>query len=62
MERRHRDAKWSTGDVTRHPRLMELAGIDTARERMMGLVWYGHPQAIPVQTRRPLTDVLRELP
>ena len=54
--------KWSTGDVTRQPKFLELVGVDPQQERMVGLVWYGYPTSIPEQTRRPLADVLRELP
>ena len=54
--------KWSTGDVTRHPRFAEIAEFDPAAERVVGLIWYGYPATIPEQRRRPLSDVLRELP
>lgn len=54
--------KWSTGDVTRHPRFSELVGFDPRLERMVGLIWYGYPASIPEQRRRPLADVFRERP
>lgn len=54
--------KWSTGDVTRHPRFAEIAGFDSERERVVGLIWYGYPDVVPAQSRKPLSDVLREIP
>jgi nitroreductase len=54
--------KWSTGDVTRHPEFFRLLEIDPARQRVVGLIWYGYPASVPEQTRRPLENFLRELP
>jgi len=55
-------SKWSTGDITRHPRYAELLRFNPAEERTVGLIWYGKPAALPVQTRRPLADVVRDCP
>ena len=52
--------KWTTGKVTRDTRFMALIGADVAREFTVGLVWYGYPRDIPLQTRRPLAEVLRD--
>lgn len=54
--------KWSTGDVLRHPRFAEIAGFDPGVERAVGLIWYGYPAVTPTQTRKPLTELWRELP
>lgn len=54
--------KWSTGDVTRHPRFAEIVGFSPVAERVVGLIWYGYPATIPEQRRRPVSDVLREIP
>lgn len=54
--------KWSTGDVTRHDRFYQLLQIDPAAERIVGLIWYGMPQTIPIQSRTPASGVTRELP
>lgn len=54
--------KWSTGAVTRHPEYLPLLGIDPARERTVGLLWYGYPAVVPSQSRRSVAEVLRELP
>jgi nitroreductase len=54
--------KWSTGDVTRHPEFFRLLGVDPTEQRSVGMIWYGYPATVPEQTRRPVTDVLRQLP
>lgn len=53
--------KWSTGKVTRDPRFFDAIGADAASEFTVGLVWFGTPQAVPAQARRPLADVLRDV-
>ena len=35
--------KWTTGQVTRDPRLYEILGVDGDMERVTGLFWYGYP-------------------
>ncbi len=54
--------KWSTGDVTRHPEFFRLLNLDPARQRVVGLFWYGFPAITPGQTRRPVESFLIELP
>jgi len=54
--------KWSTGDVTRHPEFFKLLNVDPARQRVVGLFWYGYPAIIPAQTRRPVESFLIEMP
>ncbi len=53
--------KWSTGDVTRHPDFYHLLEVDSAKVRVVGLVWYGYPESVPEQTRKPVSSFLREL-
>ena len=54
--------KWTTGAITRQPQFSELLGIDSAKESVVGLFWYGVPKVIPTQRRRPIEDILKELP
>lgn len=54
--------KWSTGEVIRSEKFMQLLGADAEAERVVGLFWYGYPQAVPKMTRRPLAESLHELP
>jgi len=53
--------KWSTGDVTRHPDFFKLLNIDPARQRVVGLFWYGYPAVTPGQTRCPVESFLVEM-
>lgn len=54
--------KWSTGDVTRSEKFMQLLGADAESERVVGLFWYGYPQVVPKMSRRPATESIKELP
>lgn len=51
--------KWSTGDVTRDPVFAAAAGFDPARERVVGLIWFGYPEVVPQQGRKPTEEVIR---
>lgn len=55
-------SKWSTGDVTRDPQFFDLLQIDPAKERVVGLIWYGFPAVVPEQNRKPVSDFLVRLP
>jgi nitroreductase len=54
--------KWTTGAVTRDPAFYDLVWVDPSRERVVGIIWYGYPAEIPQTDRRPLEQVLVELP
>jgi nitroreductase len=54
--------KWTTGAVTRDPTFYDLIWVDPERERVVGVIWYGYPAEVPQTTRRPLEQVLVELP
>lgn len=54
--------KWSTGDVTRHPEFLRLLDLDATKVRVVGVIWYGYPQAIPQQTRTPVAEFIHTLP
>lgn len=55
-------SKWTTGDITRDPRFLDIVGINEAEEFVVGLIWYGYPKLTPTQQRTGLDNVLRELP
>lgn len=44
-------SKWSTGPVTREPRMLELMGLDPGEHEVVALVWFGYPAEAP-ETRR----------
>jgi nitroreductase len=54
--------KWSTGPVTRDDRFYDLVWVNKDLENIIGLIWYGYPAEIPQTTRKPLPQVLTELP
>lgn len=54
--------KWSTGPVTRDDRFYDLVWINRELENIIGLIWYGYPADIPQTARKPLQQVLTELP
>ncbi len=54
--------KWSTGAVTRQPDFAELLGIDSSQRRVVGLLSYGYPLVIPESRRKPVSEVIDELP
>lgn len=55
-------SKWTTGDITRDPRFADIIGFDPDIEYVVGLLWYGYPKITPAQSRKPVADVLTELP
>lgn len=55
-------SKWTTGDITRDARFLDIIGINGDKEFVVGLFWYGYPKLTPTQTRKDIQDVLTELP
>ena len=55
-------SKWTTGPVTRDPRLFDIIGADYETEFVVGLLWFGYPKITPQQSRKAVEDVLTELP
>lgn len=55
-------SKWTTGAVTRDPAFSPILGADPAKESAVGLLWYGYPAESGSGQRRPVTEVLTELP
>ena len=54
--------KWSTGDITRDSRFLEIVGVDAATENVVGLIWYGYPKLTPTQSRRARAEVHTKTP
>ena len=54
--------KWSTGPVTRDERFYDLIWVNKYLEQVVGLFWYGYPAEIPQTVRKPIEQVLTELP
>lgn len=54
--------KWTTGEVTRSPGFYDLIWVDPQLETVVGLFWYGYPAEVPRTARRPVGEILVELP
>jgi nitroreductase len=54
--------KWTTGGITRDARFHELLGIEAAQEAVVGFIWYGVPKVVPTQERRPVAELVTQLP
>jgi len=55
-------SKWTTGDITRDARFLEIIGVSAAKAFVVGLIWYGYPKLTPTQTRKAASDVVTRLP
>jgi nitroreductase len=55
-------SKWSTGPVTRHEKFYDLVWVEKNCEKIIGIIWYGYPADIPQTVRKPVEQVLTELP
>lgn len=53
-------SKWTTGPITRDERFFELLGIDSGREYVVGLIWFGYPKLLPTQSRKEVAEILTE--
>lgn len=54
--------KWTTGEITRDPRFLDIIGVDESEAFVIGLIWFGYPKLTPTQSRKKLPDVLIQLP
>lgn len=54
--------KWTTGAVTRHPDFYKLLHIDPECRQVVGLLWYGFFDTVPAQKRKPLEEIVTQLP
>ncbi len=49
--------KWTTGKVIRNQAFFDLLGIDKNNQMVVGLFWYGYPERVSEQTRKPLSEI-----
>jgi len=54
-------SKWTTGLITRDQRFFDLLGIDSQKEFVVGLIWYGYPKTLPTQSRKTVEEILTRL-
>jgi len=55
-------SKWTSGDITRDSRFLDIVGIDAAESFVVGLIWYGYPKLTPAQSRQGADEVRTGLP
>lgn len=55
-------SKWTTGDITRDPRFLEIIGIQNSEAFVVGLIWYGYPKLTPSQSRKDVSEIVSKLP
>ena len=55
-------SKWTSGEITRDPRFLEILGIDGDAAFVVGMIWFGYPKITPSQTRKELSEVVTKLP
>ena len=53
-------SKWSTGPITRDQRFFDLLGIDSAKEFVVSMIWYGYPKILPTQSRKDVGEIVTE--
>ena len=54
--------KWTTGEVTRHPRLAEIVGFNAQEESVVGLLWFGVAKVVAEQKRKPIEHYFFQVP
>jgi len=54
-------AKWTSGLVTRDQRFFDLLNIDSDKEFVVGLFWFGYPRILPEQSRKDVASIVTEL-
>lgn len=52
--------KWTTGLITRDQRFFDFLDIDSGKEFVVGLFWYGYPKVLPTQSRKDIAEILTE--
>lgn len=55
-------SKWNTGAVIRDPAFYEIIWADPAIETVVAMLWYGYPAELPSVQRRPVSEILIDLP
>ncbi len=55
-------SKWTTGAVTRETGFYEILSVDPGLEAIVALLWYGYPAEVPQTRRKPLAQILVDLP
>ncbi len=54
--------KWTTGSVTTTAEYFDLVDIDPEKEKLVSMLWYGYPAAVPDPPRKPVSEMLDSRP
>ena len=54
--------KWTTGEITRDPRLAQIVGFNTEEENVVGLLWFGVAKGVAEQKRKPIDHYFFRVP
>ncbi len=54
--------KWTTGKVTRDPEFLKIVGVNPDERMVVGMLWLGYPQEIPLQARKSVDEITVRLP
>lgn len=55
-------SKWTSGDIIRDSRFLEIVGIEESAAFVVGLIWYGYPKLTPSQSRKDISEITSKLP
>lgn len=54
-------SKWATGAIVEDSRFFGMLGADQEQELVVGVLRYGYPKTIPIQSRKDISDIVTEL-
>ncbi|MEE8345258.1 MAG: nitroreductase [Woeseiaceae bacterium] len=54
-------SKWATGAIVEDKRFFDMLGADQEQEFVVGVLRYGYPKTIPIQSRKDVSDIVTEL-
>ena len=53
--------KWSTGIITREPKIYNLTNIDSQIEEIIGFIWIGYGNKFPIISRPPISQIYKKI-
>ena len=53
--------KWSTGAITRNPKIYDIAGINSSKEELIGFIWIGYGKELPEISRPLISNIYKKI-
>ena len=53
--------KWSTGAITRNPKIYNIAEIDSNKEEIIGFIWIGYGKELPEISRPLISNIYKKI-